>query len=84
MAASTKPLAISLYNMKTGEKGIVAYFKTKDEAIIKKLMAMGVIPGLPIALEQRFPSFIIKVGRTRAALDQDIAKTIYVRLTASK
>ncbi|NYE58821.1 FeoA family protein [Carboxydothermus ferrireducens] len=84
MEASAKPLAISLYSMRPGEKGIVAYFNTKDEAIIKKLMAMGVIPGLPIALEQRFPSFIIKVGRTRAAIDQDIAKTIYVRLTSGK
>ncbi|GAV23323.1 FeoA family protein [Carboxydothermus pertinax] len=84
MNALQKPLAINLINMKTGEKGIVAYFNTNDEAIIKKLMAMGVIPGLPIALEQRFPTYVIKIGRTRAAVDREIAQTIYVRLTANK
>lgn len=74
---------IALASAKTGEFGTVAAFKTNDETIIRKLMAMGVIPGIPITLEQCFPSYIIKVGRTRAAIDSEIAKTIYVKLNSS-
>ncbi|WP_017720990.1 FeoA family protein [Kamptonema formosum] len=71
---------IALSAVKTGESGTVADLRTKDEAIIRKLMAMGVIPGIPITLEQQFPSYIIKVGRTRAAIDREIAQSIYVKM----
>ena len=74
---------IALSAVKNGESGTISDLRTKDEAIIQKLMAMGVIPGRPIILEQRFPSYIIKVGRTRAAIDREIAETIYVKMGAS-
>lgn len=70
---------IALASASNGESGTVAALKTDDEATIRKLMAMGVMPGMPIILEQRFPSYIIKVGRTRAAIDREIAQTIYIR-----
>ncbi len=71
---------IALSTVKNGESGTIADLRTKDEAIIQKLMAMGVIPGRPITLEQSFPSYIIKVGRTRAAIDREIAQSIYVKM----
>jgi ferrous iron transport protein A len=71
---------IALSTVKNGESGTIADLRTKDEAIIRKLMAMGVIPGRPITLEQSFPSYIIKVGRTRAAIDREIAQSIYVKM----
>lgn len=69
---------IALASVKCGNSGTVAALKTEDEAMIRKLMAMGVSPGISITLEQRFPSYIIKVGRTRAALDRETAHMIYL------
>ncbi|HEY9853424.1 MAG TPA: FeoA family protein [Leptolyngbyaceae cyanobacterium] len=74
---------IALASAKNGECGTVAALKTEDEAVIRKLMAMGVIPGISITLEQRFPSYIIKVGRTRAALDRETAQSIFVKMSGS-
>lgn len=74
---------IALASVKNGERGTVAALKTEDEAIIRKLMAMGVTPGISIILEQRFPSYIIKVGRTRAALDRETAQSIFVKMSGS-
>lgn len=74
---------IALASVKNGDSGTVAALKTNDESTIRKLMAMGVIPGMPIVLEQRFPSYIIKVGKTRAAIDHEIAQTIYIKKKAS-
>lgn len=74
---------IALSSVKSGEGGTVAALKTEDETLLRKLMAMGVNPGISITLEQRFPSYIIKVGRTRAALDREIAQTIYLNITGS-
>ncbi|HAA32578.1 MAG TPA: ferrous iron transport protein A [Cyanobacteria bacterium UBA8553] len=70
----------SLELLNPGERGIVTKFQSKDETIINKLIAMGIIPGVFITLEQRFPSFVIKAGQTRLALDKGIARAIYVRL----
>ncbi len=70
----------SLELLSPGERGVVTKFKSKDETIINKLVAMGIIPGVFITLEQRFPSFVIKAGQTRLAIDKGLAREIYVRL----
>lgn len=73
---------IALSSIKLGNVGKVAALKTEDEVIIRKLMAMGIYPGISITLEQRFPSYIIKVGRTRAAVDRETARIIFLNGTA--
>lgn len=81
---SKQPLSAgnaSLNLMKTGEQGVVTHFKSSDETIVNKLTAMGMIPGTKITLEHRFPSFIIKMGNTRLAFDEMIARSICVRIT---
>ena len=70
----------SLELLNPGERGVVTKFKSQDETIINKLIAMGIIPGVFITLEQRFPSFVIKAGQTRLAIDKGLAREIYVRL----
>ncbi|MBE9046096.1 ferrous iron transport protein A [Pleurocapsales cyanobacterium LEGE 10410] len=64
----------------TKTQGTIAAIRNKDDKIVKKLLAMGVHTGMHITLEQRFPSFIIRVGRTRIAIDKDIANSIKVRV----
>ncbi len=61
-------------------QGVITSIRNKDDKIVKKLLAMGVHTGMHITLEQRFPSFIIRVGRTRIAIDKDIANSIKVRV----
>lgn len=73
----------SLELLNTGEQGVVTKFKIKDKTTINKLIAMGLTPGVSIILEQRFPSFVIKAGNTRLAIDKGIARTIYVRIADS-
>lgn len=70
----------SLELLKAGEQGIVTKFRSQDEIIIKKLMAMGITPGVCVTLERHFPTFIIKAGLTRWTIDKGIARAIYVRI----
>ena len=70
---------IALSNWTTGKLGTVACLKTDNDAIVHKLMAMGVMPGSSVTLEQTFPSYIVKVGRTRTAMDWETAETIYIQ-----
>jgi ferrous iron transport protein A len=70
----------SLELLKTGEKGIITFCNNKDEIIREKLIAMGIKQGMTITLEQRFPSFVIKVENTSFAIEKEIARAIYVRI----
>ena len=63
-------------------QGFITAIRNKDEKIVKKLLAMGVHTGMQITLEQTFPSFIIRVGRTRIAIDKEIASSIKVRVVS--
>ncbi len=65
-------------------QGVITDIRNKDEKIVKKLLSMGVHTGMQITLEQRFPSFLIRVGRSRIAIDKEIANSIYVRVTSKK
>jgi len=70
---------VALIALQAGEQGVVTTLNTQDETIVNKLFAMGISPGVTCLLEQRFPAFIVKVGRSRAALDRDIAALIEVQ-----
>ncbi|AMW29781.1 MULTISPECIES: FeoA family protein [Arthrospira] len=74
---------ISLVSLDLRVDAIVVDIKTQQDTILHKLFAMGVMPGVPLLLEQRFPSYVIKIGRSRVALDTETAKTIFVQLKAS-
>jgi DtxR family Mn-dependent transcriptional regulator len=75
-------LVVPLSEMQPNETGRIAYIQTKDEAIMQKLMSMGILPGEPIRLIRRSPSFVFEVQRTQYAVDSDVADCIYVRLTS--
>jgi DtxR family Mn-dependent transcriptional regulator len=68
-----------LSEVKRGQKGKVVYVQAEDHNMLKKLMAMGILPGRTITLIQRFPSFVFSIGKTQVAVDKDIASNIYVR-----
>ncbi|MEE9152243.1 MAG: metal-dependent transcriptional regulator [Thermoplasmata archaeon] len=68
-----------LSELKRGQKGRVIYLQTQDRNILKKLMAMGVLPGRNIALIQRSPSYVFSIGRSQVVVDKEIASNIYVR-----
>lgn len=73
----------SLNLLKTGEQGVVTHLRSNDETVLNKLIAMGMLPGIKITLEQCFPLFVIKVGNTRLALEEIIAQSIFVRIIDS-
>ncbi len=70
----------ALTDLKPGQKGKIAYLQARNSRELQKLMAMGILPGTPIELRRRFPSYIFKVGYTEYAVDRETADQIYVRL----
>ncbi|NER00671.1 MAG: ferrous iron transport protein A [Cyanothece sp. SIO2G6] len=70
---------VLLSSVQPGTSGVITALATDDPAMINRLLALGISPGNRIYLEQRFPAYIIRMGQSRASLDQAIANTIYIQ-----
>ncbi|GAH72142.1 unnamed protein product, partial [marine sediment metagenome] len=77
---TTSPLIAPLTRLRPGQRGAIAYIRTQDDQRLKKLLATGTIPGSSIQLIQNSPSYVFQVGQTQFAVDEDMAREIYIRL----
>lgn len=82
MKAKNKTVVFPLTDLKSGQKGEIAGIHTKNHEKLKKMMAMGILPGIKIGLIQTFPSYVFQVGQSQFATDKEIAECILVKITA--
>lgn len=61
-----------------GEEGIIVKVGGR-ELERRKLFALGLLPGEVIILEEGYPVILLRSGYTLAALDEEMAKNIFVR-----
>ena len=73
-----RKLVLTLADLTTGESAVVSRLHTEDRAILRRLIAMGILPGTGIALVRRSPAFVLSVGHARFAVDEALARRIYV------
>lgn len=71
---------VLLCDMKKNEAGTVAELDTANKNILRKLMSMGILPGMPLRMIQTFPSYVFDVGYTQVAVDKEIASAVKVGL----
>ncbi|MBN2544264.1 MAG: metal-dependent transcriptional regulator, partial [Spirochaetes bacterium] len=74
----TSSFVLPLSKLKTKQNGKIAYLNTENNDILKKIMNMGILPGLSIILMQKFPAIVFKIGESQFAIDSEIADKIYV------
>lgn len=67
-----------LAELPEGAQGRVEALATQDPERLQKLMAFGILPGMPIVLLQRRPAFVFQVGQTQVAVDEQVAADILV------
>ena len=59
---------------------VVVATDLRDRA--ERLASLGISPGSEIELLQRKPAFILRAGETQVALDEQIARRIFVQRVA--
>jgi DtxR family Mn-dependent transcriptional regulator len=74
-----KPLVMPLRDLEPGDAGRIVFIVPKEHTRLDRLGSLGVIPGSTIKLHQKRPSFVIKIGETELAIDEEIAREIYVK-----
>lgn len=81
MQESAERVIAPVCDLQPGQGGHIAYLRMDEPKRLQKLMAMGILPGVPISLLRRFPSFVFETGFSQFAVDKDIAADMFVRLT---
>lgn len=74
----------ALCDGEVGCPGFVAYLSARDEEEVRKLMAMGILPGVAVRLLRRFPSYVFQVGYSQFAVDRELAEKIFVHWLPEK
>jgi ferrous iron transport protein A len=70
----------SLKLLRSHERAVITRINTLRDATTQRLRQLGLTPGQPITVEQRFPRFIVRVGNDRHVLDDTAISAIYVRI----
>lgn len=74
-----KPFVQPLTTLQPGREGRIVFITPKHHARLDKLSSLGIVPGSIVRVRQKKPSFVLEIGETEIALDEDIAKEIYVK-----
>ncbi len=73
------PLVRPLPDFKPGEEGRVVFITPKSRSRLERLSALGLIPGSVIRVVQRRPSYVLTIGETTLALDEEVVREIYLK-----
>lgn len=75
-----KKLIMPLNELEINKKAKISYLQTQDRNVIQKIIAIGALPKVEILLIQRFPSYVLQIGKSQFAIDKELASHIYVRI----
>lgn len=74
-----KKLIMPLTDLGKNKKASVSYLQTENRSALQKMIAMGILPKTKLSLLQKFPSFVIQVGKSQFTIDKELAGNVYVR-----
>ena len=73
---------LTLHELEEGEQSELVCLNCAQTSRRNALAVYGLTPGSRLTLQQKRPSFVIRVGETELALEADIAREIFVKRIA--
>ncbi len=73
------PIVIPLRELTVGANAKIVFITTPYHHRLSRLVNLGVVPGGRILLHQKRPSYLLRLGSTEIAIDEEIAGEIFVR-----
>jgi DtxR family transcriptional regulator, Mn-dependent transcriptional regulator len=70
--------SVPLLELREGDCGTVSCLQEPGSLAVQRLSAFGVLPGVEVALVQRFPAFVLRVGHAELAMDAAMADHVRV------
>ena len=79
--ATGAPRERPLAELAPGEQDVVSRLGPEsEETDLRKLLALGVVPGVPVKVVRRTPSLVFQLGFSEFAIDMELARSILVRV----
>ena len=69
---------ISADQLKLSEQAKIAYISQRNYPRFQKLSSFGLSSGVPVKIQQKFPSFVLQCEETQVALEEEILRDIFV------
>ncbi len=69
---------VPVSQLRPGQSGRVVELRSGDAARLDRLGAYGLVPGSLVLMAQARPTFILRIGETEIAVDQEVAGQIIV------
>jgi len=66
--------------LKEKEQGVITRLNCSDKRILDKFNSLGIMPGLSVRLERKFPDFVISAEDTLLRIDKSLAQLICVKV----
>jgi DtxR family Mn-dependent transcriptional regulator len=76
---SVKPLVCRLKDLEIGEQARIVFIVPGRTDTLGRLSVFGVVPGNILRLEQKRPSYVIKVDETILAIESKLCEEIFVK-----
>ena len=71
-------LPATLAELAQGEKATVRRLVAPSGAHLRKLLALGLLPGVELEVERRWPAVVVRIGFATVALDAGLAGGVVV------
>ncbi len=80
--AALEPILRRLCDLEPGATGRVAYLTASDPGLLQRLLSLGLAPGADVRLRQSSPAVVVQIDANLAALETELAASIFVRTAA--
>jgi ferrous iron transport protein A len=75
-------VARSLASLAAGQRATIQRLATRTPGDLRKLLALGLLPGVELEVERRWPAVVLRLDRSTIALDAKLADGVLVSLAA--
>jgi ferrous iron transport protein A len=71
-------VATTLDTLRAGARGVVQKLAAANGADLRKLLALGLLPGVSVEVERCWPAMVVRAGSAVVALDGALAAAVIV------
>jgi ferrous iron transport protein A len=71
-------VAQSLASLGAGQRAIIRRLAAGSPADLRKLLALGLLPGVELEVERRWPAVVLRLDFSTVALDAGLAEAVLV------